>query len=162
MHQDATASEKYYNRLKQYLEESDVGHQMVEPLKKGCVVYTDIEKDNRKYELVKIKNRCELRLRESRHAELQFKFTHSSIDYLTEPPPENIHEMMNRFFDCLLEEDETKKAELIFRTNIFEIIRKGYLSLLLLGGQRAVPTLVSIGVELPHWLTKNIRHHKQH
>lgn len=151
-------NESYYPRLKKFLEESEVGHQMAAPLKQGCVVYTDLEGDDQKYELVKVKNKCVLRPRTSRRAELQFTFTRFSIDYLLEPTPTSVHDLMNRYFDCLLENDITKKAELKIRVSLLESVRKGYLKMLCLGGHRAIPTLVAVGIDIPH-LIRQKHHH---
>lgn len=144
--------ECYYTRLKKYLEDSDVGHDMAAPLMQGSVVHTDIEGDPQKYELIKICDRCVLRPRKTKRADLYFGFTRGSLDYLLEPCPKNVHDLMNRFFDCLLENRADRKAELKVLVSQLEAAAKGYLKMLKLGGHRAVPTLAKIGVKLPPWI----------
>ena len=139
------ADETSYQRMKKFLDECEAGHDMVKPLKKDCVVYTDFYGDSREYELVRIGNRCVLRPRQSKKAELYFGFSQGSVDYILEPYPKTVHELMNRFFDCLLEKDAGKKAVLKIRVSLIEAVGKGYLKMLSLGGARGLTVLTRIG-----------------
>lgn len=145
----ADMSGSYCEKLKSFLEDSDVGHDMAAPLRQGCVVFTSIEGDDMKYEFVKTGNKCVLCKRRSKKADMYFKFTRGSLDIILEPPPENVKILMNRIFDCLLEKDETKKAELIIFTNFIDAASKGYFKMLRLGGSRAFPALAAVGIKIP-------------
>lgn len=140
--------------MKHFFEESDIGHKTAAPLRQRSVAFAEFEDDDRKYELVKLGKRAVLRPRKSKKAEVLFKFSEGSIDYLFEPPPKSVQDFINRFFDCLLDEDASKKAELKLLTSIFDGWRKGYIKMLMQGGTRAVPTMAKVGINIPLKLLK--------
>ncbi|MFH1537487.1 MAG: hypothetical protein ABIH66_00915 [bacterium] len=138
-----------YERMKRFYEESEVGHQMAAPLKQKAVAYVEFQGDDQIYELIKIENRSVLRPKESERAEIFFKFSRGSIDYLFEPPSENVEDYINRLCDCMLEKDPSKKVEMQLLTSIVDGWRKGYIAMMKLGGTRAIATVARIGIRIP-------------
>ncbi|MFH1537480.1 MAG: hypothetical protein ABIH66_00880 [bacterium] len=138
-----------HDRMKRFFEESDIGHGTAAPLRQKAVAFAEFEGDVEKYELVKLGKRCVLRPRKSKKAEVLFRFSKGSIDHLFEPPPESVHDFINRFFDCLIEKAPSKKAVVKLLTSIFDGWRKGYINMLLQGGGRAIPTMSKVGINIP-------------
>lgn len=138
-----------YERMKRFYEESEIGHQMAAPLKQNAVAFVEFDGDDQIYDLIKIDDRSVLRPKECERADIYFKFSSGSIDYLFDPPTESAEDYINRLCDCLLEKDPSKKVELKLLTSIIDGWRKGYIAMMKLGGPRGISTVAKIGIRIP-------------
>jgi len=138
-----------YQRMKKFYEESDIGHQLAAPLKEGTRAVVEFVGDQQLYGMEKVKGRTVLTPGKPEKAEIYFKFSEGSIDYLFNPPADDAADYINRLCDCLLEKDPNKKVELKLLTSVVDGWRKGYIAMMMLGGPRAVSTIAKIGIKIP-------------
>ncbi|MFH1537481.1 MAG: hypothetical protein ABIH66_00885 [bacterium] len=135
--------------MKRFFDESEIGRQVVVPLRQRAVAYFEFEGDEGKYELIKIGKRAYLRPGKSKKAEVRFRVGKEAVGYLFDTPLESVKDYVHRLCDCLEEKDPAKKVEMKMLTNFFDFWFKGYFGLLKMGGSRAIRTLAKIGIKVP-------------
>jgi hypothetical protein len=142
-------SSEGYLRFKQFYEESDIGHQLAGPLKEGAIAWVEIANDEQIYELIKIDGRSVFRPKQSEKADIFFRFSEGSISYLFDPPTSDTAEYVNRLCECLLKKDRSQNVETQLLVSMVDGWRKGYISMIKLGGTRALATIAKIGILVP-------------
>lgn len=138
-----------YEKMRRFFYESEIGRDVVVPLRHKATAYVDFEGDDNKYELIKLGKRAYIRPRKARKAEVHFWFSKWSVGYFFDQPLSGVRDYVHRLCDCLEERDPSKQVRMKMLTNMFDAWRKGYFGLLKLGGARALRTLPKIGIHVP-------------
>lgn len=138
-----------YEILKKFYEESEIGHQVAKSLKEGTCAMIEFEGDPKIYKMHKKEGRTIIEEGKPEKAEMYFKFSNHALFYLFNPPTDNVSDYVNRLCDCVMEKDSLKRVEVKLLTSVIDAWRKGYISMMKLGGARAIATVATLGIRIP-------------
>lgn len=138
-----------YEILKKFYEESEIGHQVAKSLKEGTCAIIEFEGDPKIYKMHKKEGRTIIEEGKPEKAEMYFKFSNYALFYLFNPPTDNVSDYVSRLCDCVMEKDSTKRVEVKLLTSVIDAWRKGYISMMKLGGTRAIATVATLGIRMP-------------
>lgn len=138
---------KEFDLMKEFYEKSEIGHYVAKPLKEGATAIVEFEGDPDTYAMIKHKGKTVLKVGKPEKAEIYFWFSKAAMQYLFYPESKDTKEYVNRLLDCMISKDKPVKMKLL--ASIVTGWRKGYISMMKIGGTRAISTIAQLGVKIP-------------
>ena len=124
-----------YKLLKDFFDKREVAHKATKPLGKkavGEIIF--LEDDNKSYSFKKNGKFATLFNESPDKPDFTMKLETNAVKKLVEFESENIGDFGIKFFQIMKAKKEGERIEVKLHIGIFEIMTKGYLKVLLLGG----------------------------